>query len=182
LTAINVNAGNAHYSSADGVLFNRDKTVLITCPAGKTGNYAIPRSVTAICEYAFADCSGLTGVTIPGSVTDIGIFAFLACRGLTDVTIPGSVTTVGTLAFYNCTNLTDVTIGDSVADIGIYTFASCIKLSTVTNYCSTPQSISEDVFSNTSIGAGTLRVPAGAVNAYRNASVWNKFENIVEIN
>ncbi len=47
----------------------------------------IGNNVESIGNYAFAYCTGLTGVTIPDSVTDIGEGAFTDCSGLTSVTI-----------------------------------------------------------------------------------------------
>ncbi len=74
LTTIEVGAGNVNYTEVNGVLFNTEKTVLLTYPAGKTGaNYTIPDSVTSIGDYAFWNRSSLTGVTIPDSVTRIGV-------------------------------------------------------------------------------------------------------------
>ena len=46
----------------------------------------IPVSVTAIKDYAFSGCSGLTSVTIPNSVTSIGDYAFFGCDGLKSIT------------------------------------------------------------------------------------------------
>ena len=48
LININVDAGNDNYCSHDGALFNKDRTTLITCPEGKTGEFTIPASVTSI--------------------------------------------------------------------------------------------------------------------------------------
>ena len=48
LTSINVDASNTAYISQDGVLYNYDKTVLIQCPAGRTGFFVIPGSVTSV--------------------------------------------------------------------------------------------------------------------------------------
>jgi hypothetical protein len=111
LTNISVDSGNAYYSIESGVLFNNTKTTLITCPAaGKTGNYAIPNSVTSIGDYAFYDCSGLTSVTIPNSVKSIGDSAFYDCSGLTSVTIPNSVTSIGDWAFADCRGLTNISV------------------------------------------------------------------------
>ena len=76
LTSIVVDASNTAYSSQDGVLYNKAKTVLIQCPGGKSGGFTIPDSVTSIGDYAFASCTGLTSVTIPNSVTSIGDGAF----------------------------------------------------------------------------------------------------------
>jgi len=75
LTAINVESGNANYSSDNGVLYNKDKTLLIFCPMGKTGSYIIPNSVIEVRSDAFFR-SSLTSVTIPISVTSIGYASF----------------------------------------------------------------------------------------------------------
>ncbi len=83
----------------------------------------IPNSVTAIGNYAFEGCTGLTEVTIPNSVTTIGGLAFAWCEGLTVVTIPNSVTTIGWRAFDDCTSLTEVTVPASVTDIGYFAFS-----------------------------------------------------------
>jgi hypothetical protein len=108
LLAINVDARNAFYSSVGGILFNKDQTVLIQCPGGKSGSYAIPGSVTSIGESAFWNCSRLTDIQIPNSVTNIGIGAFWKCTGLSGITIPASVISLGNYAFYDCTGLKGV--------------------------------------------------------------------------
>ncbi len=77
LSSIDVNAVNTKYSSADGVLFNKDKTTLIQYPAGKAAtSYSIPGSVTTIGERAFYDCTTLRCISIPSSVKSIGDNAF----------------------------------------------------------------------------------------------------------
>jgi hypothetical protein len=133
LTDITVDEANGVYSSADGVLFNKDKTTLLLCPEGKGGTYTIPSSVTSIAYCAFEDCAKLTGVTIPDSVTSIGELAFTDCTGLTSITIPGSVKTIGGSirnnkmhgAFVGCTSLNTLTISEGVSSIGGSAFAYC---------------------------------------------------------
>ena len=154
LQSIVVAEGNTSYSSSEGVLFNKDKTVLIQYPGGKSGAYVIPSSVTSIEHYAFRGCTGLTEVTIPESMTTIEWSAFQNCTGLTSVTIPESVTSIGDLAFYNC-------------DL----------LETIKSYATIPPAIEANTFSSYD---ATLYVPVDCGEAYREAEYWANFTNIVE--
>lgn len=81
---ISVDAANTNYSSQDGVLFNKDKTTLITCPIS-ISEYIIPNSVTNIESSAFYNSRELTTVTIPSSVTSIGESAFAHCQKILSV-------------------------------------------------------------------------------------------------
>ena len=136
LTSINVNENNQNYCSVDGVLFDKGKTTLITYPNGKGASYGasyiIPSSVTSIEEWAFYNCSGLTGITIPSSVTSIGESAFYGCTGLTGITIPSSVTSIAICAFAYCRSLTSITIQDGVTSIERNAFLGCTNLASVT--------------------------------------------------
>ena len=136
LTSINVNENNQNYCSVDGVLFDKGKTTLITYPNGKGASYGasyiIPSSVTSIEEWAFYNCSGLTGITIPSSVTSIGESAFYGCTGLTGITIPSSVTSIAICAFVYCRSLTSITIQDGVTSIERKAFLGCTNLASVT--------------------------------------------------
>jgi len=117
-----VDSQNPAYSSVDGVLFNKNRTVLIQYPIGKQEkSYTIPSSVTTIGDRAFAVTS-LTSVTIPSSVTSIGDRAFFKCTSLTNITIPSGVTSIGEGAFNWCTSLTSITISSSVISIGAMAF------------------------------------------------------------
>ena len=132
LKSIEVSDNNENYSSVDGVLFNKDKSKLITYPASKADSeYAIPNSVTSIDYYAFENCTSLTSVTIPNSVTSIGDNAFENCTSLTSVTIPDSVTSTGACVFLSCKDLMSVTIPNSVTSIDYSAFRYCTSLKDV---------------------------------------------------
>ena len=132
LKSIEVSDNNENYSSVDGVLFNKDKSKLITYPASKADSeYAIPNSVTSIDYYAFENCTSLTSVTIPNSVTSIGDNAFENCTSLTSVTMPDSVTGTGACVFLSCKGLMSVTIPNSVTSIDYSAFRYCTSLKDV---------------------------------------------------
>ena len=127
LSTIAVNANNSCFSSADGVLFNKDQTTLLCCPGGKEGSYAIPNTVVTIGEDAFDGCDKLTAVNIPDSVRMIGADAFRNCA-LSEVSIPNGVETIREGAFEWCYDLQSVSIPESVTEIGAGAFAGCIEL------------------------------------------------------
>ena len=100
LAAIDVATENSEYVSVNGILYNKDKTVIICYPAGKKDkNYTINDGVTSIEESAFSGCENLTSVVIPDSMVSIGVNAFYGCTSLKAVTIPASVMSIGGEAF-----------------------------------------------------------------------------------
>ena len=146
LKSIIVNSNNKSYSSANGALFNKDKTKLIQYPTASTQtSYTIPSSVTSICSYAFSDCTNLKSVTIPSGMKNIDAHAFSGCTSLTSISIPKSVTGIGEYAFSECTNLKSISIPNSVTSVGGYAFNGCSSLTNVI----VPSSV-------TSIGNGTF--------------------------
>jgi hypothetical protein len=110
LMAMTVDTNNPAYSSLGGVWFNKSQTILIECPQGRFGSYAIPSSVTHIGTNAFGDCWNLTNVTIPSSVTTIADGALGFCTNLTTVTIPSGVIDIGYAPFSGCSSLMAITV------------------------------------------------------------------------
>jgi len=70
-------------------------------------------AVTAIGDYAFSGCDGLTSITIPEGVTAIGNYAFDGCSGLTSITIPEGVKAIGDCAFSDCDGLTSIIVDEN---------------------------------------------------------------------
>lgn len=132
MISLEVDAANPNYSSAGGVLFNKQQNLLIQFPAGMSGNYVVPAGVTAIGSWAFTECAGLTAVTIPPGVTSIGSFAFASSLALAGVTLPSGLSTIGAGAFSNCRVLASVLIPSGIGMIENSTFAGCIGLTSVT--------------------------------------------------
>jgi protein-L-isoaspartate O-methyltransferase len=145
LTAITVNSGNPNYASEGGVLYDKDKTQILTVPLGIT-TVTIPNSVTNVYGSMFDGCTRLTAITVDSGnsnfASDGGVLynknkteLIRAPEGITAVTIPNGVTTIGSYAFARCTSLTSVTIPNSVTSIGsgyVGIFIDCTSLTSVT--------------------------------------------------
>lgn len=109
LLSIDVAKENSHYSSVDGVLFNKEQTVLIQYPTGKVGNYVIPVGVERIGNLAFSKSKGLSEITIPSGVRSFGFEAFSDCIGLHRVIIPDSVSSFSSgKVFSGCLELATI--------------------------------------------------------------------------
>ncbi len=124
LKEINVSEDNPNYSSIDGVLCNKEQTMLIQYPLGKNvTEYIIPESIRTIGESAFAFLDH-ESINIPETVTDIGEMAFENAK-ISNITIPNSITSISNGMFYNCESLKNITIPDSVTSIGDNAFNGC---------------------------------------------------------
>ncbi len=68
LMAISVDGASPMFTSASGVLFDREMTNLICYPSGKEDStYVIPKSVTKISYMAFSSCNNLTKIKYSGT-------------------------------------------------------------------------------------------------------------------
>ncbi len=131
LISINVDDNNKNYADIDGVLFNKDKTLILIYPDGlKNTSYSIPSGVKSIGDATFDDCYNLTNIEIPDSVTYIGMAAFDDCKNLTNIEIPFGVKTIMNTTFWGCTSLTNVKIPNSVTTIR-NAFENCDSLTSI---------------------------------------------------
>lgn len=130
LSSITVAAQNPAYSSVEGVLFDKNQATLVDYPGGLVGSYSIPSSVTAIGDFAFPFCGGLSAITIPDSVTNIGAYAFYGCI-LTNLTLPTNLVSIGPYALSACAGLTRISLPDALTTIGGGAFSGT-RLSSIT--------------------------------------------------
>lgn len=106
MQAIFVDEENQYYTSENGVLYSKDKTLLhtylkFTSSGTKYGskNVAyIPDAVTEIGDEAFYDFRG-EEIHMGSSVQTIGRDAFARCDNLETILLPASVSAISTLAF-----------------------------------------------------------------------------------
>ena len=156
LEDINVAEGSNTYCSKDGVVFDKDMTMLKRYPPGKAcDKYTVPSGVTRIYEGAFSysknaseivlpysletidsdafrGFSGLSKIDIPEGVKKIPQRCFYDCTALTEIKLPSTLSVIDTAAFWQCGSLKSVTIPDNVTEISDRAFAYCTDLSSVT--------------------------------------------------
>ena len=109
----------------DDILFNKDKSRIISFRNQNIKSYIIPSSVTSIGDHAFSCCDSLSEIVIPSSVTSIGDCAFSCCDSLSEIVIPSSVTSIGDSAFSCCDSLSEIVIPSSITCIGDSAFFNC---------------------------------------------------------
>lgn len=116
ITNITVSNENPAFCSVDGVLFNKNKTTLVSYPSGKAGAYTIPDSVTNIAYCAFTCATKLTSVIVPNGVQEIGFDTFAWCGALESATLPNTIKTIAEGGFRYCTSLKDVYFSGTEAE------------------------------------------------------------------
>ena len=133
LEDINVAEGNDTYCSKNGVMFDKEMTMLERYPPGKTcDKYTVPSGVTQIYVGAFSYSKNTSEIVLPDSLETIGSDAFRECSGLKKVDLPDSIKTIPQRCFYDCTALTEIKLPSMLSDIGTSAFWQCGSLKSVT--------------------------------------------------
>ncbi len=169
LLKIEASVNNISFSSANGVLYNKDKTTLLIYPSGANGTLKIPQNTKNIGKCAFYKCknityidfsqnmeiiddeafsgSGIVNLTVPENVTFIGNKAFENCTSLEEVKILCKNGSIGDFAFYYCNNLKKLQISSGITSVGQYAFYDCDGLASV-KIPESVKTIGERAFSN----------------------------------
>lgn len=116
LKEIIVNESSLYFSVDEyGVLYNKDKTVLIKYPTGSELTSCIVASSTiTIAQEAFSGAINVEEVVLPEGLLYIGYGAFEYCISLNKFALPDSLLTLddGSLTF--CMGLTELTVPEKV--------------------------------------------------------------------
>ncbi|MFR3346547.1 MAG: leucine-rich repeat protein [Christensenellales bacterium] len=108
LEELNVAEGHPTLSSEDGVLFDKNKQVLLMYPAAKQGlTYTVPASVVEVADCAFQNNAYLTSVDFAddSACVSVGASSFASIATLKTVTLPATLTNIGVSAFFGNTAL-----------------------------------------------------------------------------
>ena len=94
-----VDENNPYLSSDDdGVLYNKDKTVLIAVPGSHSDIYTVAGTVKTLRAYCFNECS-FNELIIPESVETIESYAFSECSA-NYIDLQGGIKVIPEYAFY----------------------------------------------------------------------------------
>mgnify|MGYP004463819549 FL=1 len=180
LTEINVQAGNSHYSSKDGVLLSGDGKSILWFPMGKEGEYTMPSTVTTVGDYAFRNCRIETFHFADG-LKSIGKYAFYN-SSVKEVSLPSTVKQIPTGLFQKCANLTTVHLGKNTEMLGDYVFDGC-PITDLYISAPTPPYCSNDTFAssgNNIFSTCRVHVPKDRRIYYRGDMIWAQFRRMVE--
>ena len=132
VSAINVESGNASFTSKDGVLFNKDMSVLHIYPTYKTSiAYEVPAEVVEIDTMAFMGAFYLEELSMSDNVTKIGAIAFAYDYALKSIKLSNALKMIPHFVFMECESLKTVTIPEGVEKIGEGAFALCESLESI---------------------------------------------------
>ncbi|MBQ8511248.1 MAG: leucine-rich repeat protein, partial [Clostridia bacterium] len=134
LASVTVASGSKAFCSADGVLYDRNMTLLMFYPCQKTAAaFAIPDTVTQLRSSAFTENGYLTTITVPAAVVELGYHPFIGCTNLTAVTVHADNQVYASVDGVLCSKAMDTLLHYPAMKAGTsYTIPSTVE--TVENY------------------------------------------------
>lgn len=146
-------------------------------------DFTLPDSITSIGNHAFEGCIQLNKINLPSELLTLGTDAFKDCKNFSTINIPSKLTSIPLYCFYGCKGMTDIRIPSGITSIGERAFYGCSALVNVWVYSTTPPTLGNYAFYNTSteiIKNLNIYVPSSAVNTYKNASGWSNYADKIK--
>ena len=203
LQSVTVAFDNTYLLAENGIIFNKDKTVLLGYLPGKPDVfYTVPASVTKLADASLSNVPALTSVTLPDGLKTIEDFVLVDCENLVALNLPSSLESIGwrsllrikvssmvvpenitqlwDLFLSRCPELTAVELPSTLTEMRGHVLTDDPKLKTVKCKALNPPVINGNAFENTPIASARLRVPAGSKALYQAAEGWKDFGTIEE--
>lgn len=184
---IEIREDNPFFCSIDGVVFSKDKKVLVSYPKNKKGKYEIPDgtktiwknafkessipavkiadSVTCIQSYAFNSCRKLESIEFGTGISDFGFFGsggiFAACKSLKEIEIPSDVENLAAYMF-DGSPIETITFHEGLKQIQSYDFTDC-PITDIT-FPASLESIGHCNFCSLETARVTNRIPDGLIS------------------
>lgn len=189
LESIEVAEDNPTFCSIEGVLYDKEMTMLCSYPLGaKQQSYTVPEGVTriggdafshspflvtiqipstveVIDHSAFSGCEHLETVNLPDGISHLAAYMFKDCACLKDIEIPNGIKTLAEQVFLGCTSLRKIDVPATVYYIGSLAFRGC-TLNDLIIRGHISEYLTKDIFSGLNESA-ILYVPASEVDRYK---------------
>ncbi len=124
--------------------------------------------------------TGVTATDLEG-VNEIGDYAFYACKSLKSLELPEGIERIGTAAFNSCWSVNQpLTIPSTVTYIGGSAFRYCSGMSRIIAKPTTPPTLGAANAIQTTSDLSKIIVPYGCGDAYRTATNWSDYADIIE--
>ena len=114
---LNISNNNPNYTVENNVLYNKDKTKLISVLYEIDGKYTVEPHVTTIGRQAFENQVKMTEIELPNNLKILENYIFISCTGLEDIYIPGSIEEIKENSFANVDNLQKIQINKEKGSI-----------------------------------------------------------------
>lgn len=163
LKEFTIDESNPDYSATEGVVYNKEKTKLISYMTDTREKFEVPAGVTSVGDYAF----------------------YTQLSNLKEIVYGNDVETIGTSQFYNSSypneSLTRLVFGEKVKSAGNSAFTDAKNVMEVVSYAVVPPTLPGYPFNYNTFKDGKLICPTESIDAYKVAGGWNRFaaDNIV---
>lgn len=178
---------NPKYTTEDGILYSKDKSVLLAYPAGNLNDSVyIKEGVVILGHGALVWARNIKYLELPLSLKELGEESLSQVDTLTHLIIKDSVERIGDWAL-DCKRVTHLTLGSGVKSVGVDFFIPLQRLNVdIYSRAVNPPLVynlkdNTPFLSNCHVDRTNIYVPAQSINAYRQADGWNRFPNILPI-
>lgn len=127
-----ISPANSKYCSADGIIYNKRKSILYMVPAkAKIADFVIDKKVKKIEKGAFRGCQTIQSVVIPDGITRFNDYTFEDCKNLRIINIPEGITEIPFFFLSGCSSLEEITLPESLKYILMKAFDGCSALRSI---------------------------------------------------
>ncbi|MBD5317206.1 MAG: leucine-rich repeat domain-containing protein [Bacteroides sp.] len=142
LKSITVDPNNKFFSSADGMLFSKDRKTLYACPRGYAGRLNVPDGVEKVLQGALIDCPDIISIVFPSSLISVSFRETSRMKKLETIVmkndtpiITGYIGDMGKFLF-QCANTVDILVASKVKNAYVELLAT-----EAGEYCDAPGKI-----------------------------------------
>lgn len=144
------------------------------------GKLVLPSTLKSIGDQAFYGNKFSGELRLPASLHGLGVGAFNGCFGITGtLEIPENITTITEQAFGSCYGIQKLVLHSKIDVINSGAFEFCYGLGSIVCNAVNPPYVERTAFNGVSKSDVVVEVPEASIAAYRTASGWSDFKNIV---